>query len=172
MRGHIGDDLFDLRAGLGEHDQIRQGIEAAVAQAQQVVHRLPVGDGKAVVIALRDVLFADDGGDGGDVRRVDFGRVLRPELDRLHADIVVILPEVVVGEIASGFHILIQALLGIFEEIRVAPAEDGAVAVLGRAVQHPVRLEAAVRFCAHFVVLLLISAMDLSIGRSLAGSRL
>jgi hypothetical protein len=62
----------------------------------------------------------------------------------VEADIVAVLAEVVVRELEYGFHHLIEGFLGILEKFRVAPAEDGAVAALGRGGKQPVWLKALV----------------------------
>ena len=151
MRGDIGDDLLDLLGRLGIDDEIRQALKVAVAHAQKVDHRLAIGNGKAVVVRLGDVLRSDDGGDGVHVRRVELRRVLGAEVDRVETEVVVILREILVLQIAAFLAVFIQALLRELEEVRVAPAKNGAVAVFGGAVGKPLRLKALVRFLAHDV---------------------
>ena len=152
--GGVGHDLLDLLGRLGVEHDVGHAVDALVAQTQQVVGRGAVGHAQTVVVRGGDILLADDLFERLDV----LGRELHRVIGQLHgvkAGVVGICLEIVVRHLELLFHERVQRLLRVFEEVRVAPAEDGAVAVRRRGGEQPFRLESFVRFVAHCAILLL-----------------
>ena len=152
--GGVGHDLLDLLGRLGVEHDVRHAVDALVAQAQQVIGREAIGHAQAVVVRGGDILLADDFLECLDVLRRELHRVVG-EVDGVKADVVGIFLEIIVRHLERLFHERIQRLFRIFEEVRVAPAENGAVAVRRCGGEQPFRLESFVRFVAHCAILLL-----------------
>ena len=152
--GGVGHDLLDLLGRLGVKHNVGHAVDAFVAQTQQVVGRGAVGHAQTVVVRGGDILLADDLFERLDV----LGRELHRVIGQIHgvkAGVVGICLEIVVRHLELLFHEGVEGLFRIFEEVRVAPAEDGAVAVRRRGGEQPFRLESFVRFVAHCAILLL-----------------
>ena len=152
--GGVGHDLLDLPGRLGVKHNVGYAVNALVAQAQDIVGREAVGHAQAVIVRGGDIALADDLLECLDV----LGRELHRVIGQLHgvkAGVVGICLEIVVRHLELLFHERVQRLLRVFEEVRVAPAEDGAVAIFGGGGEQPVRLESFVRFVAHCAILLL-----------------
>lgn len=152
--GGVGDDLLDLPGRLGVEHDVRHAVNALVAKTQYIVGREAVGHAQAVIVGGGDIALADDLLECLDVLRRELHRVVG-EVDGVKADVVGILLEIVVRHFERLFHERVQRLFRIFEEVRVAPAENGAVAVRRRGGEQPFRLESFVRFVAHCAILLL-----------------
>jgi len=152
--GDIRHDLFHLLGRVGIHHRVGHAVHPFVAQTQDVVGCAAVSHAESVVIRGGNICVAHDFFHGVDVLFCQLHGVAG-ELHLVEADVVGVFPEVVVREVENVLHHLVQRFLGVLEKLRVAPAEYGAVAALGRRGQDPFGLEARIFFVAHGAYLLL-----------------
>ena len=153
MLGGICNDLLDLLGGVRVQDDVGHGVDYLMAQTQDIIRGEAVGDGKAVVVGNGEALLPHYC-----LERVKM--LLRKlhgmvgQVDGVKADIVGVFLKVVVGELEYILHHLVQRFLGELEKLRISPAEDGAVAVLGSGGGYPFGLKSFVRLMAHYSIFL------------------
>lgn len=148
MLRRIMDKLFYLLGGIGVDHHIRQAINLFVPQTQKIVAGAAVGHRKPGVVIGRDKILADDLPKGLQMLWGDARGVIR-ERDLIKADIIGVVPEVLIGHMEGFLHHLVEGFLGVLEKRGIAPAEDGTIAARRGGSQQPLGLEAFVRFIAH-----------------------
>ena len=146
--GAVVDRLDNLFGLARVEDDVRQRVELAFSHAKEIVAGLAVHDAHAVIVALRPVV-AVDALEEVHVLLRHFRGVLRAQFDLVEAEVHRVILEVLVRDLQAVFHHIVEGLLREFEEVGVAPAENGPVGVRGRRFGDPFRLEAAVRFVWH-----------------------
>ena len=140
MLCRVTDKLFHLLGGIGVDHHIRQAVDLLVPQTEKIVAGAAIGHRKSFVIPRGDKFFPDDL-----FQRL---QVLR-ERDLIKADIIGVVPEVLIGHMEGFLHHLVEGFLGVLEKLGIAPAEDGTIAARRGGSQQPLGLEAFVRFIAH-----------------------
>ena len=144
----IADNLFHLLGGIGVDHHIRQAVDLLVPQTQKIVAGAAIGHRKSFVIPRGNKFFPDDLFQRLQVLRGDARGVIR-ERDLIKADIIGVVPEVLIGHMEGFLHHLVEGFLGVLEKRGIAPAEDGTIAARRGGSQQPLGLEAFVRFIAH-----------------------
>ena len=144
-----------LLGGVRVHHHVGDVLDLLVAQPQQVVAGAAVGHRQPGVVPGGDKVLPHDLPQRRHVLRGDLGGVVR-QVHLVEADVVGVVPEVVVRHLEGLLHQLVEGLLGVLEKLRVAPAENGAVAPLRRGGLQPVGPKALVRFAAHSASLLFV----------------
>ena len=153
MLGGIRNDLLDLLGRVGIEHDIGNGVDDLMAQAEDIIGREAVSNGKTVVVGDREALLADDFLESVEMLLSELNGVVG-QVYLIEADVVRVLFEVIVGELEDFLHHLVQRLLGELEEFGIAPAENRTVAALRSGSVHPFGLEALVIFMAHQIMFL------------------
>ena len=148
MLRRVMDKLFHLLGGIGVDHHIRQAVDLLVPQTQKIVAGAAIGHRKSFVIPRGNKFFPDDLFQRLQVLRGDARGVIR-ERDLIKADIIGVVPEVLIGHMEGFLHHLVEGFLGVLEKRGIAPAEDGTIAARRGGSQQPLGLEAFVRFIAH-----------------------
>ena len=145
-------DRFDDLLGFARiEDDVRQGVEFLLAQAQKVVAGLPVHDRDALVVALGPVVTVD-ALEEVHMLLCHFRRILFAKFHFVEAEVHRVVFEVCIGDTKAVADHLIEGLFRKLEEVRVAPAEDGAERICGCGFGDPLGLEARIRFVRHSIL--------------------